>query len=197
MLRIHRVYLLGIVCNTFGDQLTVLIVILNTLIQNSNFNSSDAELMLLLRRVDRPGTRPRTRLRRSRRIYRRVNGRITTVINDDNRIAIEIWISKQTASISEIHNGEILFAVIGFQACAASDDLLELGHRVDVVVQYNQPAGLAVNASGHQFRCGNNDRIRAVFGNEIVKLCLAFSIITCNAHDILRILSHHILILVH
>ena len=60
---------------------------------------------------------------------------------------------------SEVDQGEVELLGVLVDAGAAADDLLELGHRADLAVEHDQPAGLGVDAGGEQPRGGDDDRI--------------------------------------
>ena len=63
-------------------------------------------------------------------------------------------------------------------------NLFEFCHRLDFLVYDNETAGLAVNSGGQHFRSGNNGRVGLVNIDEVIKLLLAFVIISGNFHYI-------------
>ena len=69
-------------------------------------------------------------------------------------------------------------------ACAAPDNLLELGHRADLAVEYDQPAGLHVDAGGEQARRGDKNRVFRFRVDEVAELALTFGIAASDAHDV-------------
>ncbi|MFO7705421.1 MAG: hypothetical protein R6V43_09840, partial [Halopseudomonas sp.] len=58
--------------------------------------------------------------------------------------------------LHEVPDGEEVLAVIG--AGAASDDLLELDHRIDGAHQHNVAHIAGINAGGQLLRCGQDRR---------------------------------------
>ena len=95
----------------------------------------------------------------------RCHGVIWSRVVFANRITVESWVGKQLGGLLEIEDGEVELAEILPDARATPDDLLELGHRLDGLVQHDHPAGLCVHAGGHQLRGGDDDRI-ALFGSD-------------------------------
>ena len=55
------------------------------------------------------------------------------------------------AGFFKVEDGKPEFAVTFVDACTTTDNLLEFGHRLDVLVQYYQFAGFSIHTSGHQF----------------------------------------------
>ena len=64
--------------------------------------------------------------------------------------AIETLIGKQFGGFFKVEDGKPEFAVTFVDACTTTDNLLEFGHRLDVLVQYYQFAGFSIHTSGHQ-----------------------------------------------
>ena len=110
--------------------------------------------------------------------------------HDALRLAVETRIGKQLGSLLEVENGEPELAVLVVDTGATADDLLELGHGLDVLVQHHQLAGLGIDASGHQLGSGGNDRIGLFRVDEVVELGLAKVIIAGDFHHIALILGH-------
>ena len=67
---------------------------------------------------------------------------------------------------------------------SSPDDLLELGHRIDSLVQDNQFAGPRINTGGQQFAGCRNDRIRFVRVDEVTELILAFAVVPGDANNL-------------
>jgi hypothetical protein len=103
---------------------------------------------------------------------------------DHHRFAIEIRVGEQAGGALEVHDGEVELLVVLAQAGATADDLFELGHRVDVLVQHDELAGLGINAGGQQLGGGDDDRVRFVVVDEVGKLGLAFVVIAGDAHHV-------------
>ena len=79
---------------------------------------------------------------------------------DLHRIAVEVRVGEQRGGPLEVHDGEEELVVVLVDARAAADDLLELGHRLDALVEHDQLAGLRIDAGGHQLRGRGDDRDR-------------------------------------
>ena len=173
------------------------VIILDALIQNGHFDPPDTEFVVRLRRFV---TAPVSVIWGIICHWGIVIGNlrvIATIINNNNRVTIEFRVGKQAAGISEIHDGKILFAVVRFQTSASTDDLLKLGHGIDVVVQHNQLARFAVNAGCHQFGGGNNYGVGAILGNKIIQLRLALCVIACYTHNILGVFSNQVCVFIY
>ena len=69
-------------------------------------------------------------------------------------------------------------------ACAPSDDLLELGHRTHFAVEYDQAARLRVNARGEQARGGNDDGALRFRVDEVAELRGTLGVVARDAHDV-------------
>ena len=59
----------------------------------------------------------------------------------------------------EVDQGEVELLRVLVHAGAAPDDLLELGHRADLAIEHDQPAGLRIDAGREQARGGDDDGI--------------------------------------
>ena len=189
--------LLGVVRHAFRDELAVLVVVLDTLIQDRDLDTTHPEFVLLFRRIVGVPTGARSRNGWLRWIGSRLFAGIIAIINDRDRVAIEFRVCEESAGIAKIHDGEILFAVVGLEACATTDDLLELGHGVYVVIQNDEPARFAVHASRHQLGGRNDHGVFAVLCDKVVELRLALGVVAGNTHDILGILRHEVAVFVH
>ena len=170
---------------------------MDTLIQDRDLDTTHPEFVLLFRRIVGVPTGAGSRNGWLRWIGNRLFAGIIAIINDRDRVAIEFRVCEESAGIAEIHDGEILFAVVGLEACATTDDLLELGHGVYVVIQNDEPARFAVHASRHQFGGRNDHGIFAVLCDKVVELRLALGVVAGNTHDILGILRHEVAVFVH
>ena len=69
--------------------------------------------------------------------------RIISIINLNRPIPVRI--GKQTGHIAEIHNSEMCFPISLSQTGATANDLLELGHRTNHLIQNDQLCHLAVS----------------------------------------------------
>ena len=105
--------LLGVVGHTFRDELAVLIVVLDSLVQNRHLDTTHPVFMLLFGRVVGVPAGTGSRDGWLRRIDGRLFAGIIAIINDRDRVAIEFRVCKESAGIAEIHDSEILFAIIG------------------------------------------------------------------------------------
>ena len=79
---------------------------------------------------------------------------------------------------------------------AAADDLLELRHGADHFVQNDQFCHFAIDARGEQLGRRGDDRIRLRHGDEIIQFLLAVVVAARDADDVVRILLHHVGIVV-
>ena len=66
-------------------------------------------------------------------------------------VAIEVRVCKEFCGVSEVDDGEVLFAVSFVDACASSDDLLELCQGVDRLIEHDNFTGLGIDTRGQQF----------------------------------------------
>ena len=108
---------------------------MDTLIQNRDLDTTHPEFVLLFGRVVDVPTGTGSWSGRLRRIDGRLFAGIIAIINDRDGVAIEFRVCEKSAGVAEIHDGEVFFAVVGLEPCTTTDDLLELGHGVYVVVQ--------------------------------------------------------------
>ena len=106
-----------------------------------------------------------------------------------HRVAIKIGVGKVVGRTFEIEDGEPGLAKVFAQTCATADDLLEQGHRADVLIQHDEFAGLRVNAGAHKLRRRGDDRKRLFRVNEIVQLALAFDVVARNLHHVTRLVA--------
>ncbi len=83
-----------------------------------------------------------------------INGRSDRIIGagfiDLHWLAVEVRVGEKLGGLLEVHDGEVELAVVLVDPGAAADDLLELGHRLDALVQHDELAGLGIHAGGHQ-----------------------------------------------
>ena len=114
-----------------------------------------------------------------------------------HRVAIEGRVGKQGRCPAKIHDGEEQLAVVLVDAGAATDDLFELGHRGDALVEDDQVAGLGIHTGAHQARGAGDHRIGRFGVDEVVELSLAFVIIAGDAHDVLAVGSGQVGIGIH
>ncbi|GAR76271.1 hypothetical protein NGUA18_04194 [Salmonella enterica] len=104
------------------------------------------------------------------------------------RDAVKTFVGEQFGSLFEIEDGEPQLAVAFINAGAAADDLLEFGHRLNVLVQHHQFAGLCVDAGGHQLGGGGDNRILFFGVNKVIQLGFANVVIAGDFHHILVVL---------
>ena len=83
---------------------------------------------------------------------------------------IPIRISKKSCDVTEVHNGEMGFPVLLSDSCTTTDNLLELGHRVDSLVKHNELHHLAVNSCRQKFAGCCDDGVFGCNRDEIIKL---------------------------
>jgi hypothetical protein len=147
----------GEVAQGFGDELTILVEIFDALGEDAGANAIDVNL------TDRATGRQRqprlidhgfvlARRRRDRVLAR---GRDRRVVGRRDRLsfarfvnlhrAVEIRVGKMAGGTAKVDQREVEFLTILVNAGAASDDLLELGHRVDLPVKHDQAAGLRID----------------------------------------------------
>src|SRR5690606_25112616 len=111
---------------------------------------------------------------------------------DLDGIAVESRIGEQLGRFLEVENGEPVLVEVFIYARPATDDLLELGHGLDTLIQHNKLAGLGIDARGHQLGSGRDDGVFAFREDEVVQLHLAFFIVAGDAHDIAVVLRHQV-----
>jgi len=70
---------------------------------------------------------------------------------DEFGVAIELRIGKETCRLRVVEDVEIEFVVFATDAGTAADDLLELGERVDGLIEDDEFAGLGINPSRQEF----------------------------------------------
>jgi hypothetical protein len=64
------------------------------------------------------------------------------------------------------------------------DDLLEQRHRLDVLVQHDELAGLGVDARAHQLGRGGDHRVGLLGVDEVVELALALGVVAGDLHHV-------------
>ncbi|SVJ78483.1 Uncharacterised protein [Klebsiella pneumoniae] len=104
------------------------------------------------------------------------------------RDAVKALVGEQFSGLFKIENSEPQLTVAFINAGAAADDLLEFGHRLNVLVQHHQFAGLCVDAGGHQFGGSGDNRIGLFGVNKVIQLGFADVVITGDFHNILVVL---------
>ena len=179
-----------VVAQAFGDEFALGVQVLHTLSCDGHFHRPAHDI--LPRRVVSvvAGKWPkRTRLRRrgTVRRYRGVDGTVAPRLVDLHRVAIELLVGEKLGRTLEVQDGEPTLAEIFTQTRAAADDLLEERHRLDVLVEDDQFAGLRVHAGAHQFGGGRDHRHRLLWVDEIIELCLALSVVAGDLHDVVRL----------
>jgi hypothetical protein len=75
-----------------------------------------------------------------------VDGVAFTGLVDLHRVAVEGGVGEELGGALEVQDGEPALAQVFAQAGAAADDLLEQRHRLDVLVQHDELAGLRIHA---------------------------------------------------
>ncbi len=81
-------------------------------------------------------------------------------------------------------------------ARAAADDLLELGHRADLAIERDQPAGLDVDAGREQSRGRDEYRVLRLGIDEVVELLPPLRVVARDPHHVARVLLHEVGVLV-
>ena len=89
----------------------------------------------------------------------------------------------------EVHDCEEELVVVFIDPRAASDDLLEFGHRPDLAIKNDELAGLRIDASRHQARRRDDNWERGLRVDEIVELRLTFFIVSGDAHHVALVRS--------
>ena len=110
----------------------------------------------------------------------------------DFQRTVPIRVGKQTGHIAEVHDREVGLTLLLPQAGATADDLLELCHGADHLVQNDQLDHLAVGPGGEQLRRCGDDRALRGCGDKILQFALAVGIAPGDPHHIVRVLLHHI-----
>ena len=173
-----------VVLERFGDQPAVAVQVLDPL-------GGDADLDVIDHVGDGPGS---GRLaggegwRLFFHVIRHLLGRQGRIVRagfvDLHRFAVKGGIGKEGGGPLEVHDGEVELAVLLVDAGAAADDLLELGHGVDALVEHDQVAGLGVHPGGHELRGGGDHRIGRFRVDEVVELGLALVVVAGDAHHV-------------
>jgi hypothetical protein len=99
-------------------------------------------------------------------------------------------------SFAKVDDREEKLSEVLVDACTAADDLLELGHRLDVLVERDDFACLRVDTGRQKFRGCNNDRVLRFGVNEVIELGLAFVVVARDPHHILAVLRAKVAIFV-
>ena len=104
------------------------------------------------------------------------------------RNAVEIRVGELGRDVAEVEDVEEELALGGVDARSASDHLLELGHRLDLLVEHDKTAGLAVHAGFEEFTRRDDCRIRLVGVDEVIELLLTGGIVGRDAHHVAAVL---------
>src|SRR6185312_11329703 len=72
----------------------------------------------------------------------------------DDGVAVESLVGEELRRLPEVDDREEQLAVVLFDARAAADDLFELGHRRDVLIEHDDLAGARVDARREELRRG-------------------------------------------
>ena len=107
---------------------------------------------------------------------------------------IPVGVGKKTRHASEIHDGEAELALILAHTGTAADDLLKLRHGVDVLIEHDQLRHLTVGAGRQELGGGRDDRILRGDGDEVIELALSVVVRAGDAHHVVRVLLHHVLV---
>ena len=110
----------------------------------------------------------------------------------DFQRTVPIRVGKQTGHIAEVHDREVSLTLLLPQPGATANDLLELCHGADHLVQYDQLDHFAVGSGGEQLRRSGDDRALRGCGDKILQFALAVGVATGDPHHIVRVLLHHI-----
>ena len=202
--------LLGEVAQGLGDELAVLVEIFDALGDDGGADAIDIDLLLrpAARRqrkagliddrfvgAGRLGQRSALLVGRQRVVGRRDGIAFARLVNL-HRLAVEIRVGEMAGGAAEVDQGEIELAGVLVHAGAPADDLLELGHRADLAVEHDQPAGLRIDAGRQQPRGGDEHRIFRFRVDEIAEFGLALGIAAGDAHDVAMVLGDQIGVLV-
>ena len=89
---------------------------------------------------------------------------------------------------AKIEQGEIILLGILVGAGAAPHNLLELRHGTDGAIQYNQVAGLGIDAGRKQAQGGDDGGIPRFGVNKVAELVGSVRVVAGNAHNIAPVL---------
>lgn len=171
--------LASIILQAFGHQVARNRIVLDSLGNDLNGNTVNVVLDTTVPIII--GIRPIVRTGNEGDIERAVelvlvgdHGAIGSWLENLDRLAIECGIGEHAGGIAEVKDSEVQLSVRFANARASADNLLELGHALLAVhvVKHNDLAGLAVHASGEQFRSSDNGRVFLVGIDELVELRL-------------------------
>jgi hypothetical protein len=126
----------------------------------------------------------------------RGDGLVCGGLVDLHGIAVELWLGEEVRGAAEVHDREIELLLVGVNASAAADDLLELGHRADGAVEHDQPTGLGVHARGEQPGRRGDDGVIRFRIDEIADLGLAFGVAAGDPHHVAVVLGVEVGVLV-
>ena len=99
-------------------------------------------------------------------------------------VTVEGRVGKQLGGALEVEDGEPALAQVFAQPRAPADDLFEQRHRLDVLVQHDQLAGLRIHARAHQLGSGGDDRVGLLGVDEVVELALALGVVAGDLHHV-------------
>lgn len=119
--------------------------------------------------------------------------RLKARVLDDG--AVPVGVGEESRDAAEVHDDEAALALVVAQARAAADNLLEHRHRGDVLVEGDETHHLAVDTGREQLRRRCDDGRRRGDGDEVAELALAVGVAARDAHDVVRILLHHVVVL--
>ena len=105
---------------------------------------------------------------------------------------IPFRIGKEPGHVPEVHHGEGQLSFFLPDPGSAANDLLELRHGADHLIQNDQLGHFAVRAGRQQLGRRGNDGIGRADGDEIVQLALAVYVASRDPNHIIRILLHHV-----
>jgi hypothetical protein len=113
-----------------------------------------------------------------------------------DRLPVEVWSRKMVTCAPEVDQREVKLVRVLVDTSAASDNLLEFGHRPDLSVENNQATGLHVDSGREQPRGGNEHRIFGFRIHEIAKLRLTLGVIAGDSHYVAAIFGDEVGVLV-
>ena len=90
-------------------------------------------------------------------------------LEDDLGLAVERRVGEELGGLLEVEDREPELAGLLVDARAAADDLLELDHRLDALVEDDDLAGLRVHAGGEQLRGRRDDGVALLRVDEVVE----------------------------
>ncbi len=79
---------------------------------------------------------------------------------DLHRVAVELGVGEMGRGATKVHHGEVELLGVFMDPGAATQNLLELGHRAHGPIQHDQAAGLCVHPGRQQPGGGRQHRVR-------------------------------------